>query len=54
MNLNDCPKKDIVQEYIIKEIIDAGLYNQDGEKVVDLTDACIKELTGMIIRKKEK
>ena len=43
----------IMKEYIIKEILDAGLYTQDGEKILDLTDTCIEELTGIIIKKEE-
>jgi hypothetical protein len=36
-------------EYKITEIIDAGLYTKDGEKVMDLTDVCIPLLLGEIV-----
>ena len=36
-------------EYKITEIIDAGLYTKDGEKVMDLTDVCIQLLLGKIV-----
>ena len=36
-------------EYKITGIIDAGLYTKDGEKVMDLTDACMLHLLGKII-----
>ena len=36
-------------EYKITEIIDAGLYTKDGEKVMDLTDVYISQLLGEIV-----
>lgn len=42
-----------MKEYIIKEILDAGLYTQDGEKILDLTNTCIEKLTDIIIKKEK-
>lgn len=40
-------------EYKITKIIDAGLYTQDGEKVMDLTDTCMSHLLGEIVISKK-
>ena len=40
-------------EYKITKIIEAGLYTKDGEKVMDLTDACIPYLLGEIVINKK-
>jgi len=40
-------------EYKITEIIEAGLYTKDGEKVMDLTDTCIQELSGATVIKND-
>ena len=38
-----------MKELIIKKIINAGLYTQDGEKIMDLTDICMPHLLGEIV-----
>lgn len=40
-------------EYKITEVIEAGLYTKDGEKIMDLTDTCITYLLGRIVISKK-
>ena len=40
-------------EYKITEIIEAGLYAKDGEKIMDLTDVCIQKLLGETVIKND-
>lgn len=40
-------------EYKITEIMDAGLYTKDGEKVMDLTNTCMPHLLGEIVISKK-
>lgn len=40
-------------EYKITKIIEAGLYTQDGEKIMDLTNTCMPHLLGEIVINKK-
>lgn len=45
-----------MKEFIVKEILDAGLYTKDGKKIMDLTKEAREELIGkeIITNKKEQ
>lgn len=44
------------KKLIVKEVLDAGLYTKDGEKIMDLTKEVREELIGkeIITNKKEQ
>ena len=35
-----------MKEFIVKEVLDAGLYTKDGKKIMDLTKETREELIG--------
>ena len=46
----------MIKKLIVKEILNAGLYTKDGEKIMDLTKEAREELIGkeIIINNKSK
>ena len=43
-----------MKEFIVKEVLDAGLYTKDNKKIMDLTKETREELIGKKITTDEK